>query len=142
MAQHPQLASTRYHIREATWDDAEGYLDCFFNSFNAPFWQYFIPNQPSHRQWMKDSYKLSLENPTDINFVAIDTTNGKIVGLTRWMKPQTNGNLERKWAEPKVEDWDMDVFEKFFGGMEANREKLMGRRSHWSMSSGLRYMID
>lgn len=62
-----------------------------------------------------------------------DTDNGhKIVGFSRWMVPQQDGNLERVWAELSPDDWDMELAEAFFGGMEENQHEMMGERPHWS----------
>lgn len=128
------LADSRILIRPATKDDIKDMTDVFFYSFNAPFWQYFIPDTPYFRGWWDEAWKMGLENPTDRSFVAVDTTNGdKVVGFSRWMVPQDDGNQERKWPDMSPDEWDMELVEIFFGGMEENRKELMGVKPHWSM---------
>ncbi len=41
--------------------------------------------------------------------------------------------MSAKWPDVKEDEWDMDVAGPFFGGMEANREELMGKRPHWML---------
>ena len=75
---------------------------------------------------------MGIDNPTDRSFVVEDTQKGnKIVAWSRWMVPQHDGNLERKWPEPNADAYDMEVCGAFFGGMEENRLELMGTRPHW-----------
>jgi GNAT superfamily N-acetyltransferase len=75
---------------------------------------------------------MGLDNPTDRTFVVEDTQkDNKIVAWSRWMVPQDDGNLERKWPELNPDEYDMDVLGAFFGGMEENRLELMGQRPHW-----------
>jgi len=75
---------------------------------------------------------MGLENPISRTRVAIDTQkDNKVVAFSRWLTPQADGNLETKWPEFKEDDWDMNLVEKFFGGMEENRHLLMGSRPHW-----------
>ena len=134
MAEELKLAGSRYNIRPATKDDVKSMTEVFFNSFNQPFWQYFISDSPGNRQWWDEAWEMGIDNPTDQSFVVEDTKNGnRVVAFSRWMVPQQDGNLERKWPEMKEDEWDMEVVENFFGGMEQNRHELMGSRPHWSM---------
>ena len=60
---------------------------------------------------------MGIANPTDRSFVVEDTEKGSmIVGFSRWMVPQNDGNLERKWPDCKEDQWDMEVAGAFFGG--------------------------
>lgn len=121
--------------------------EVFFRSFNAPFWQYLIPDTPFMRSWWVQGWTKGLDNPTDRTFVAVDTrpeADGKIVGFSRWQVPQPDGNLEHdSWPEMKPEDkvWDMDILAPFFGGMDANREKVMGKKPHWCESGGGGFLV-
>ena len=86
---------------------------------------------------------MGLENSTDRSFVVEDTENkNKIVAFSRWMVPQEDGNLERKWPDMSPSDWDMEIVEAFFGGMEANRAELMGSRPHYSQLLCLLLQLD
>ena len=95
---------------------------------------------------------MGLDNPTDRTFVAEDKEDGnKIVAFSRWMVPQQDGkwsrkiisdsvdiyiwtgNIERIWPELSPDEWDMELVEAFFGGMEVNRHELMGSRPHWGI---------
>ena len=128
------LADSRFQIRPATKDDVPAMTDVFFHSFNAPFWQYFIPDTPYMRRWWDEAWTIGLDNPTDRTFVAVDTANSdKVIGFSRWMAPQDDGNQERKWPDMAPEDqWDMEIVGRFFGGMDENRKELMGTKPHWS----------
>ena len=80
------LAGLQFLIREARKEDVAGMTEAFFRSFNAPFWQYFIPDNARNRQWWQDAWAIGLENPTDRSFVVEDTENGNtIVAFSRWM---------------------------------------------------------
>ena len=104
--------------------------------FNAPFWGYTFPDSPSLRKWWHEAWVLSLDNPTDRTFVAEDIEkDNKIVAFGRWMLPQQDGNLERKFPDLDENEFDMEVVGAFFGGMEENRHELMGERPHWSTIS-------
>ena len=85
------------------------------------------------RKWWSEAWQLGLDNPTDRTFVVEDTDNqNKLVAFSRWMVPQQDGNQERPWPEMSESEWDMEIVENFFGGMEENRRELMGARPHWS----------
>ena len=119
-------------IRKATEEDIDGLVEVFYRSFNAPYWQYLFPNTPSKRQWWRESWILSFNNPHDRSFVAVDTRNNdKAIALSRWMTPQTDGSKERPWPELKDDEWDMDLAGAFFGGMDESHEELMQARPHW-----------
>ncbi|KAK5124551.1 hypothetical protein LTR85_001768 [Meristemomyces frigidus] len=118
MANDLKPAASRFMIREAKKEDVSSMSDVFFHSFNAPFWQYFIPPTPEKRKWWDDSWLMGIENPTDRSFVVEDTERGnKIVAFSRWMIPQLDGNLERKWAAMAEDEWDMDIADCFFGAV-------------------------
>ena len=105
----------------------------FATGFNAPFWQYLFPDDEAKRHWLDNAWAIGIDNPTDRSFVVEDMEKGnRIVAFSRWMVPQQDGNLERKWPDIKESDWHMDVAGSFFGGMEENRHELMGTRPHWS----------
>lgn len=135
MANTLKLAGPQFHIRPATKEDVPGLTDVFFHSFNAPFWQYFMPDNANNRKWWSEGWTISLENPTDRNFVVEDTqANNRIVAFSRWIVPQDDGNKERKWPDSPMEPQDeehQEVGGAFFGGMEENRAELMGNRPHW-----------
>ena len=61
----------------------------------------------------------------------VDQRADRVVALSRWQLPQPDGNQERKWPEMKEDEYDMEVVGAFFGGMEANRAEVMGKRPHW-----------
>jgi len=132
MATPSHLAGAQLKIRPATKDDIPAMNDVYFHSFNAPFWQYITPDNAANRAWFEESWAMSLDNPTDRNFVVEDTAKGdRIVAFSRWMVPQDDGNQERKGPEPLHDQWDMEVMGAFFGGMASNRREMMGKRPHW-----------
>lgn len=113
--------------------------DVFFRSFNAPFFQYLMPDTPPMRAWWAAGWCKGLDNPTDRTFVAVDTEAGDaVVAFSRWQVPQPDGNLEHdSWPPMQPGDgcvWDLDIIEPFFGGMDVNRETLMGKKPHWCTS--------
>ncbi|KAK5168973.1 uncharacterized protein LTR77_006282 [Saxophila tyrrhenica] len=130
-----KLADPQYRIRPANKEDIPGLTEVFFRSFNAPFWQYLFPDTALMRQWWHQAWQISLDNPTDRTFVVEDTSsNDQIVAFSRWMVPQPDGNLERKW--PVVDETyfpDMELVGAFFGGMEESRHSLMGKEPHWML---------
>ncbi|EMC95807.1 hypothetical protein BAUCODRAFT_24807 [Baudoinia panamericana UAMH 10762] len=133
MAPHEdlKLAEPRFRIRGAEVEDVPAMTDVFFHSFNAPFWRYFIADNPVNRKWWDDSWTMGIQNPTDRSFVVEDTDkSNRIVAFSRWMIPQADGKLDRLWPELPGE-WDQGVAGAFFGGMEENRVELMGKRPHW-----------
>lgn len=133
MADDLKLAGPQFLIREAKKEDAPAMTDVFFHSFNAPFFQYFTPDRPKFRQWWDEAWAMGLDNPTDRSFVVEDTAHGhKIVAVSRWMVPQSDGRQDRKWPTIEPAEWDMELVGAFFGGMAANRHEMMGRRPHWS----------
>lgn len=137
MAQ-PHALPAHIHIRPATKEDAPAMADVFFRAFNAPFFQYLMPDTPPMRAWWAAAWRKGLENPTDRTFVAVDTeAGGAAVGFSRWQVPQPDGNLEHdSWPPMHPGDgcaWDLNIVEPFFGGMDVNRETLMGKKPHWCM---------
>ncbi|KAH9825464.1 acyl-CoA N-acyltransferase [Teratosphaeria destructans] len=124
----------RFRIREAKEQDVSAMTEVFFRSFTAPFWQYFIPDKDWSRKWWDEAWMMGLQNPTDVSFVVEDTQkSNKIVAFSRWVLPQWDGNLERKWPEMDPKDWDMEIVDRFFGGMEENRHEMMQKRPHWML---------
>lgn len=131
----------RIRIRPAAKDDAPALADVFFRAFNAPFFQYLMPDTPALRAWWAAAWRKGLDNPTDRTFVAVDTEAGGdggaavVVGFSRWQVPQPDGSLEHdSWPPMQPGDgcaWDMDIIGPFFGGMDVNREALMGKKPHW-----------
>lgn len=79
---------------------------------------------------------MGLDNPTDRTFVVEDTEqDGRMVAFSRWVMPQEDGNIDRSPSWPELtanECPDMDVANAFFGGMEASRHEVMGKRPHYS----------
>lgn len=132
MGEPLRLADLRFKVRPVIKDDIPAITDVFFHSFNARFWQYFIPDKPAFRRWWNEAWALGVDNPTDRTFVVEDTAQAnRIVAFSRWMVPQPDGNQERKWPEMEECEWDMEVAGAFFGGMESNRLEMMGKRPHW-----------
>lgn len=43
------------------------------------------------------------------------TAEKKLVAFSRWVVPQSDGNLERLWPDLSS-DFDMEISEAFFGG--------------------------
>ncbi|OQN97004.1 hypothetical protein B0A48_16978 [Cryoendolithus antarcticus] len=122
------------HIRPATESDIPSLTANFYTSFgHAPFMAYLFPKSPYFDKWWNEVFALGLQNPTDRTFVATDSNAGdKVVAFSRWMVPQADGNLERKWPEVGGEAWtDMEVAEAFFGGMGGHHEKIMVKRPHY-----------
>lgn len=87
--------------------------------FHHPFFAYFSPNDQVHRNWFTEAWRVGLDSkpslqcppfnfdaskraiiiadPTDRTFVVEDTEkDNKLVGFSRWVMPQQDGNLERK----------------------------------------------
>ncbi|KAF2772636.1 hypothetical protein EJ03DRAFT_348587 [Teratosphaeria nubilosa] len=106
----------RSRIREAKEQDVSAMTEVFFRSFNAPFWQYFISDKIGRANGEQD---------------IVWEKGNKIVGFARWVLPQRDGNLERKWPEMDPKDWDMEIFEKFF--VEENRHEMMQTTPHWML---------
>lgn len=132
--QQPAGLAEHIRIRPATKADAPAMAEVFFRSFNAAFWQYFMPDTPLTRAWWTEAWTKGLDSPRDRTFVAVDTqAEGRVVGFSRWIVPQPDGSLEHDaWPPLRPEDgWDMDLVARFFGGMDENREALMGKEPHW-----------
>ncbi|KAK4574194.1 hypothetical protein LTR86_001955 [Recurvomyces mirabilis] len=131
-----KLAGPRFRAREAMKNDVSDMTEVFFRSFNAKFWQYFLPvpspnDNPGGRKFWDESWAMGIDNPTDRSFVVEDTENGnKIVAFSRWMVPQKDGNQERPWPDMPP-GMDMEVAGAFFGGMEENRHEMLDKRPHW-----------
>ncbi|KAK6431315.1 hypothetical protein LTR95_012526 [Oleoguttula sp. CCFEE 5521] len=122
------------HIRPATGSDIPSLTSSFYTSFGlAPFMAYLFPRSPYFDKWWNEVFLLGLQNPTDRTFVVTDSNAGdKVVAFSRWMVPQADGSLERKWPAVGGEAWgDMEVAGAFFGGMGGNHEKIMAKRPHW-----------
>ena len=120
-------------VRAATASDAEGLSDCFYVSFwpSHKFWTLTVPPKVFHPFWV-DAFRMGIEDDHSMRtFVATDEDKGgKIVGFMRWQVPQEDGKQELMWPDlPK--EADIDVLGPFFGGMDKNRNHLMGMRPHW-----------
>ncbi|KAF3769709.1 acyl-CoA N-acyltransferase [Cryphonectria parasitica EP155] len=130
-----QTIPSRFQIRPASTADVPAMTDVFFSAFNAPFWQYFMPDTPYMRGWMDRTWAKGLNYPTDRTFVVVDAEAGdRIVAFSRWQVPQEDGNQTHDaYEDVKYDDgvWDKEVADPFFGGMDENREKLMEKRPHW-----------
>ncbi|KAK5704289.1 hypothetical protein LTR97_003305 [Elasticomyces elasticus] len=127
-----KLAEPRFRIRDAKKEDAPAMTEVFFRSFNALFWQYFMPDTAVLRQWWTDGWQAGVLSSTDQSFVVEDTEkDNKIVAFSRWMKPQSDGSQERECWPDLPPNMDLEVATAFFGGMEANRHEMMGKRPHW-----------
>jgi len=118
-------------IRPVKETDIPSLIVVYYHAFNAPFFRHFTPDTPALRRWWHASWQLSLANPNDRNFAVEELATGKIVAFSRWMLPQDDGNTERPWPDLDEKDWDMEIAEPFFGGMERNHVELMGKRKHW-----------
>lgn len=101
-----------------------------------------MPPDPPTRDWWVRAWTLGIEkDATARTFIAFDSSlisedhpEGKPAAFARWIVPQEDGNLHRLWPD-LLDEWDMELMGAFFGGMDVNREKLMGKRPHWSESS-------
>ena len=94
-----------------------------------------MPNNEPHRRWWNEAWTMGLDNPTDRTFVVIDRErDDEVVAFSRWQVPQENGSLERRWPDLNSRDWDLEVANDFFNGMDTNRKEMMQKRPHWCMS--------
>ncbi|KAK3110834.1 hypothetical protein LTR53_014471 [Teratosphaeriaceae sp. CCFEE 6253] len=132
MGSPPDLDDQRFRMREARKADVSAMTDVFFHSFNAPFWQYFLPETPDVRRWWDQGWALGIDSATDRSFVVEDSEQGdRIVAFSRWMTPQSDGNQVRECWPEMPGGMDMEVADAFFSGMEANRHAMMEKRPHW-----------
>lgn len=84
-------------------------------------------------EWWNEAWKLGLDSPMDKTFVVEDKTQGnRVVAFSRWVVPQSNGNLNQPWPDVTADLFDMDTANAFFGGMAESREQLMDDQPHWS----------
>lgn len=125
---------TGFKARPATSNDVAALTDIFYHSFTPShaFWPHLIPDDAASRKWWEDSWRMGIEDDdTAIAFIVEEEATGKPAAFSRWILPQKDGNLHRMWPD-LPEHWDGEVSEAFFGGMDVNREQLMGKRPHWS----------
>ncbi|KAL1311863.1 hypothetical protein AAFC00_001935 [Neodothiora populina] len=127
--------------RPADQSDVKALASVFFDSFNAPFFKYAMPDTPRTREWWEKAWLMGIkDDPTARTFIVFDSSTkdevrheGKPVAFCRWIVPQSDGNLDRLWPDLLEDEWDMGVMGSFFHGMDENRAKLMGKRPHWML---------
>lgn len=86
MANRLRLPSSNFHVRPATSADVPAMTDTFLHSFNAPFWQYFIPDTTFNRKWWDEAFQMGLDDPTVRSFVVTDSdANDRVVAFSRWV---------------------------------------------------------
>ncbi|KAK4988218.1 hypothetical protein LTR66_007375 [Elasticomyces elasticus] len=132
--EHSQQHATNFHVRTATVKDVPTLTQLFFASFSAPFWKVLVPPTPSSETWWSEAWRMGIEEDPTAHTLVVEypDRDNNIVAFARWIAPQQNGDLNRKWPNVTAEGgWDMAIAEPFFGGMEKNREHLMGSRPHW-----------
>ncbi|KAI0395205.1 hypothetical protein F5Y17DRAFT_221559 [Xylariaceae sp. FL0594] len=153
--EQPHDAPPGFRIREATLADVGGIIDVWYASFNRThrFFDYATPDTPATRKWFEAFWTMGIEaGPTvlrtfvvedldDNNTTAIDNDNNdkkekekgkkKIVAFSRWHVPQADGNQDIP-APPFPDEWDPEISEALWGGMARSRERVMGKRPHWS----------
>ena len=108
-----------FNIRPATSKDVDEMANLFFSSFTPShmFWQVMLKDNETARAWWSKAWKMGIEeDPATRTFVVEDTAaNAKLVAFSRWVLPQSDGNLERLWPELN-EDYDPEISAAFFGG--------------------------
>lgn len=115
----PHNTPQGFTIRAATSKDADEMGDLFFTSFTPShkFWQVMLKDNDTARAWWSKAWKMGIEeDPSTRTFVVADTSlNNKLVAFSRWVVPQSDGNLERLWPDLN-EDYDPEISAAFFGG--------------------------
>lgn len=118
-------------ILPATTADIPQLANHYWTAFADAFHQLLFNRQPESEAWWHEVHRVGLTEDSTLRTVkAVDTTTGAIVGFARWVLPQADGSLERRWPDlpPGTHS---QLAEAFFGGMERSREQYMGKRPHY-----------
>ncbi|KAK6347641.1 hypothetical protein TWF718_005480 [Orbilia javanica] len=117
-----------FTVREAKESDAKELTRLWFSSRNLPL-------EPDTRtsQWWNDVWNLGIQagSSTVKTFVTEDQSS-KIVAFSRWNVPQIQKPQNDAPLPEFPDEWGAELTEALWGNAARNREKIMGRRPHWS----------
>jgi hypothetical protein len=111
-------------------DDIPKISEVWFRAFNSPSNKELIPDTPGLRTWWDDAnYYDLLHRPYQKYLKVVDSTHpDAIVAYGKW-------DLEPNECVKRFPPWHTDsnakLCNKFFGGIEQQRKRLMGDRKHY-----------
>ncbi|KAF3921317.1 hypothetical protein ABW21_db0208797 [Orbilia brochopaga] len=124
-----------FKIRPATLNDVETLAQLWYDSFNPSHkvWDVLTPKTPATRRWLEDMWANGISaGPTKVLTHVVEDLqkDRKLIAYTRFSPPQQDGSQDLPMPSWPAE-WDYEVSEAFWGGMERNRRDIMGKRPHW-----------
>ncbi|KAK6337858.1 hypothetical protein TWF696_001336 [Orbilia brochopaga] len=124
-----------FAIRPATLNDVEALTQLWIDSFNPShkFWEVATPDIPATRRWLSEMWANGIKAGTSkiVTHVVEDLQKDKkLVAYSRFSPPQEDGSQELPIPEWPAE-WDYEVSDALWGGMERNRLYVMGKKPHW-----------
>ena len=94
-----------------------------------------IPDTPKVREWyhnmFHNDFKDSETQPM-VYLKVVDTATGQIVAFANWLWGDTIKPWKNRYP-PLVDDMNVSAAEAFFGGVDANRQRIMGEKPYYRM---------
>ena len=111
-------------------EDIPKLIDVWYTAFDMGD---LFPDTPKVREWwnigIHDDFK---DSETQIYLKVVDTSTGRIAGYANWHW----GDTIKTWKErypPFSDDTNATAADAFFGGMDVNRQRIMGGKPHYCM---------
>ncbi|KAJ5116709.1 acetyltransferase [Penicillium angulare] len=123
-------------VEPITIDDIPGLIEIWYAAFTDPIMQEIFPDTPGVREWLAQGFQHDLSNRPFQPLLKVVDVNSKdlqgrprIMGWGKWdlSMPEERGRRFLPWAD----DMLAEKCDGFFGGMEANRKRVMGDDKHF-----------
>ena len=131
-------SSSTLKFLPADVEDIPKLIDVLYAAFDMEF---VLPDTPKGREWwhnmMHNDFKDSETQPM-VYIKVVDTATGQIVAFASWLWGDTIKTRKERYP-PFVDDMNVSAVEAFFGGMDANRQRIMGEKPHYGMWASCSY---
>ena len=135
-AEQPHRPPPGFRVRDAGLTDVESITNIWYASFNPThkFFDYATPDDAATRQWFNELWTMGIQaGPGVIRTFVVENLSqeNKLVAFSRWHVPQADGSQDIPMP-PIPAHWDPEITDALWGGMARSRERVMGKKPHWS----------
>lgn len=133
-----ESTSTALHIEPIILDDIPQITELWYTVFGTPEMLHLFPDTPGLRQWWDGANRHDLQHKPAQKYLKAVDESGKMVAYAKWdLAVQERGERFPPWHAES----DQEACERFFGGLDEGRERLVVGRKCYCMLIFLVFIV-